>query len=512
MSNFDLVLDTFDGKISEVLTDVDFESFKYEYEINSTRTVSFVIEKTLRNKDIFDNIQNEGTINYKGQLYVIKSLSLSFDNISIKKEIVAHHIMYEFQNHFIDRDLENEQLNADTSDNAPVPKYTLKQVLDFGFRNNPLGYSYKIVGDFPEALEIPEALGDENGIEYLIKHAETFEYIIFGDNKTIYIYDPDKFYKESGVIIRQTLNSEGVSSTINTSDLRTWVIGYGKKKTKSETKNYNPIKTPSLTLNGKFTKTGTWRTEQKGASYEVDVDCLWGNETLDFNFKRGPKGGMWEFYLDDNKFLTTTGWYRTMTTDKITVAKNLSKGRHKFKAVFIGPDPNINYKDHKPTGYIGTEKAVILNLTAVLKGEDLYHYKYEYKSPNFKKFPSKKAKTIYEDNAKDLKDLQEKVIKEVNDEPTVEFSATYNGEDVLNERNTVYLKHEPLGFSTELKIVKLTEYHPILNKHVEVEFSNAKKDIVDIQQAINSNILKSSKTGKAVQSDNRITAVSVGSV
>ena len=85
MSNFDLVLDTFDGKISEVLTDVDFESFKYEYEINSTRTVSFVIEKTLRNKDIFDNIQNEGTINYKGQLYVIKSLSLSFDNISIKK-------------------------------------------------------------------------------------------------------------------------------------------------------------------------------------------------------------------------------------------------------------------------------------------------------------------------------------------------------------------------------------------------------------------------------------------
>lgn len=512
MNNFDLVLDTFDGKISEVLTDVDFESFKYEYEINSTRTVSFTIEKTLRNQDIFDNIQNESIINYKGQDYVIKSLSLSFDNISIKKDVVAHHIMFEFQNHYVDRDLNNEELNADTSENAPVPKYTLKQVLDFGFKGNLLDYDYKIVGKFPEALEIPEGLGDENGIEYLVKHAETFEYIIFGNNKKILIYHPDDFYKESGVVIRQTLNSEGVSSTIDTSELRTWVIGYGKKKTKSETKNYNPIKTPSLTLNGNFIKKGTWRTETKGASYEVNVDCLWGNETLDFNFKRGPNGGIWEFYLDDNKFLTTTAFYRTMTTDKITVVKNLSKGRHTFKAVFLGPDPNINYKEHKPVGFIGTEKAVILNLTAVLKGEDLYHYKYEYKSPNFKKFPSKKAKTVYEDNAKDYQDLKEKVESQIVDEPTVEFSANYNGEDVLNERNTVYLKHEPLGFSTTLKIVKLTEYHPILNKHVEVEFSNAKKDIVDIQQAINNSILKTSKTGSSTQSDNRITAVSVGSV
>ena len=76
----------------------------------------------------------------------------------------------------------------------------------------------------------------------------------------------------------------------------------------------------------------------------------------------------------------------------------------------------------------------------------------------------------------------------------------------------MHLKHEPLNFDTELKIVKFTEYHPILNKHVDIEFSNAKQDIVDIQQAINNSILKTNKTGGPSQSDNRITAVSVGSV
>lgn len=511
MNKFDLVFNSFDGKISEVLTDVDFDSFKYEYEKNSTRTVSFNIIKTNRNADIFNNIQNEGIIIYKGQEFVIKDLSIAFDNVSVIKEITAHHIMFEFQNHYIDKDLENEQLNSDSVEEV-VPRYTLKQVLDFGFRGNVLGYKYKIVGSFPDAKPIPDELGDENGIEYLVKHAEVFGYIMFGVNKTIYIYTPEKFYIDSGEVIREKMNSESVSSSISTADMRTWAIGYGKKKTKKETKNYNPIKTPSLTLKGNFIKKGTWRTQKKGSYYEVDIDCKWGNETLDFNLKKGPEGGMWDFYLDDSKFLTATAFYRTMTTEKITVGKNLSKGRHTFKAVFIGPDPNMNYKDHIPTGYIGTEKAVILNVTAVLSGDDLYHYKYEYKSPNFKNFPNKKAKTIYEDNARDRQELIEKVQAEISDEPIVEFSTNYIGNGALTERSTVHLKHEPLNFDTELKIVKFTEYHPLLNKHVDIEFSNAKQDIVDIQQAINNNILKSSKTGKAVQEDNRITAVSVGSV
>src|SRR5699024_11829423 len=45
--------------------------------------------------------------------------------------------------------------------------------------------------------------------------------------------------------------------------------------------------------------------------------------------------------------------------------------------------------------------------------------------------------------------------------------------------------HEPLGYNTDLKVVKITEYHPLLNKPVEVDFSNEREDIISIQLDIN---------------------------
>ncbi|MFQ3901711.1 hypothetical protein ABLV98_00400 [Staphylococcus sp. 50Mo3-1] len=38
-----------------------------------------------------------------------------------------------------------------------------------------------------------------------------------------------------------------------------------------------------------------------------------------------------------------------------------------------------------------------------------------------------------------------------------------------------------MGYNVELKVVKITESHPVVPKPVEVEFSNASKDILKIQ-------------------------------
>ena len=53
---------------------------------------------------------------------------------------------------------------------------------------------------------------------------------------------------------------------------------------------------------------------------------------------------------------------------------------------------------------------------------------------------------------------------------------------------------ESLGYNAELKVVKLTKYHPKLNIPVEVEFSNSKADFVDIQQKTINNISKITST------------------
>lgn len=471
----------------EILIDFDPSSFKYEYEINNERSISFTAYKTNVNADVFNMLQNEAIVLWKGQKYVIKQTQIKSDNTMLTVEVTAKHIFMEFQNHYILKDLENEEMNSEVSEDEEKPRYTLEQYLQFGFNGNKLGFTYQIVGDFNKRVIIDE-LGNKNGMEYLIEGAELFDYIYFADNKKIYIYVPNKFYKMAEEIIRYKYNTDEVSASVTTTDLKTYIRGYGKKKTSKETKNYSPIKTPQMTFNGNFIKKGNWRTETKGNSYEREFDCKWGNETLVFNLKKGEKGGLWDVYLDDEYVDTFECFSRTATTERIVIMKNLKKGNHIFKAVFKGGIPTINYKDHKPTGYVGTEKQNILNLTSILSGDDLYHYKSEYKSPNYEIFGHAEAPTVFDDNVLDKQELTEKLKSEIQDEPTVELSTNYLGYEQIKENNIVHFVHEPLGYNTDLKVVKITEPHPLVNEPVEVEFSNAKQDIVSIQQNINRKI------------------------
>lgn len=514
---YNLVVKDRQRKIGEIYSDFYPDTFKYEYEKNNERQLTLTAFKTYENADLFGLLINESILMWKGQEYVIKSTSIKNDNLMTTNDIVAKHIFMDFSKHYIEKDLENEELNGDTDDKNK-PTYSLEQYLDFGFRGNKLGFKYKIIGKFPNRVMIDD-LGDKNGMEYLTEGADLFGYIYFADNKTIYIYSEEEFYKRSDEVIRYAENTDEVAIETISTDIQTYIKGYGKKKTTKETKNYSPIKTPSLKLNGTFIKKGTWRTEKVGASYETPIKCNWGNETLEFNLKKGENGGMWDFYLDDNLLFTVTCWYRTTTTERIIVAKNLSKGNHTFKAVFKGADPNINYKKNIPCGYVGTEKATILNLTAVLKGEELYHYKYEYKSPkNYNVFGHSQAPTIYDDNVESQKELEELVQSSLQDEPVVEVSTNYLGFEQIKENHTVRLFHKPLGFNTDIKVVKLTESHPIMNEPVSIEFSNAKKDIIEIHNEMlrrvksTSSAIKAGKLGLGTSSVKTITSRSVGSV
>lgn len=484
---YQIIVQDRQGTRGEILIDFDPSSFKYEYEINNERSISFIAYKTNINADVFNMLQNEAIVLWKGQKYVIKQTQIKSDNTMLTVEVTAKHIFMEFQNHYILKDLENEEMNSEVSEDEDKPSYTLEQYLQFGFNGNKLGFTYQIVGDFNKRVIIDE-LGNKNGMEYLIEGAELFDYIYFADNKKIYIYVPNKFYKMAEEIIRYKYNTDEVSANVTTTDLKTYIRGYGKKKTSKETKNYSPIKTPQMTLNGNFIKKGTWRTETKGNSYEREFDCKWGNETLVFNLKKGKKGGLWDVYLDDEYVDTFECFSRTATTERVVIMKNLKKGNHIFKAVFKGGIPTINYKDHKPTGYVGTEKQNILNLTSVLSGDDLYHYKSEYKSPNYEIFGHAEAPTVFDDNVLDKQELTEKLKSEIQDEPTVELSTNYLGYEQIKENNIVHFLHEALGYNTDLKVVKITEPHPLVNEPVEVEFSNAKQDIISIQQNINRKI------------------------
>lgn len=129
------------GTQGEILTDFDPSSFKYEYEKNNERSITFTAYKTNVNSDVFNMLQNEAIVIWKGQQYVIKQTSIKSDNLMLTVEVTAKHIFMEFQNHYILKDLENEEMNSEESDEEK-PSYTLEEYIRFGFNDNVLGFTY----------------------------------------------------------------------------------------------------------------------------------------------------------------------------------------------------------------------------------------------------------------------------------------------------------------------------------------------------------------------------------
>ena len=522
-----LILKNRKGTFGEILTDFDFGSFKYEYEENNERSVDFTIYKTSSNADIFDTLLNEMLIVWKGQEYVIKSTSIKYDGAIVTNEITAKHIFMEFQNHYIQKDLENEELNNEGSEEESKPTMTLEQYLEFGFKGNKLGFTYEIKGKFTNRVAIDE-LGGKNGMEFLTEGVELFNYIYFADNKKIYIYNDETFYQMSDLPLIYKYNSSEVQATTSTTDVRTYIQGYGKKKTEAETKNYNPIKPPNLNYSDTFIKEGTWKTEIVGATYWKEFNCKWGNETLEWSLKKMSKGGKLDIFLDDEYIGSYECYSKTATTENIVIAKGLKKGTHKFKAIFRGGISGVDYKDSKPCMYVGTEKSTVLNLTAILKGTDVYHVTDEYYSPHYDKDDPKVAPTLYDDDVLDKTELRKKLVQELNDEPTVEVSTNYLGsmEDKhylknndIHENSEIRFIHQPLGYNLDLKVVKLTASHPLVNEPIEVDFSNSPTDIIKIQQGINRNIKKVNNLvkGGSLNSESsfsmpRLASDSIGSV
>src|SRR5699024_5315009 len=157
------------------------------------------------------------------------------------------------------------------------------------------------------------------------------------DNKTIFICDDDTSHKVTDVELIGGYNVDEASVSINTQEQKTYIRGFGKKKTKSETKNYNPIKPPNLTYNGTIVKEGTWYTERVGNSFTKRLNCKWGNETLAWTIKKSSLGGMVRVYLDNAIIGNYNSYSRTTRTEQIIIARNLSKGNHTIKVEFVGP-------------------------------------------------------------------------------------------------------------------------------------------------------------------------------
>ena len=494
-----LVITTSDREKSEPFIDYEYSTFKEEYEKNGSRSISLTIYKTSYSADVFNLFQNDNILLWEGQEYIIKSTSVKYDGMQVSSDIQAEHIMFEFQNHY----LEKESSDDDDDSTEESVTMSLKDYIEFCFKDNGLGYSYEIKGTFKEKQKI-ESLGEKNAMEHLTEGAETFGYIYHADNKKIYIHDDNSFYRSSDVELRYKYNTTEMSCSINSSDVKTYVRGYGKKITTSERKGYNAVKTPKVTLNGKFDTNGTYKSERVGDSYVATIDCKYGNETVTWTLKQMSKGGQIRVKFDGEDMGEYSCYSKNAQSKSITIKKNVKKGKHSLTATLIGPKKGVNYKKSNPCIYVGTEKSTVLSSEAKLTGKNAYHAYVEYKSPNYDPDFPKQAPSVYSDDIKNNAEMLEKLKKELQDEPTIEMSTTYSGSEELFYNDKIWFIHEPTGISGELKVVKITKSHPYANQPDEIEFSNTKTDILKIQQQINNTNIKQDSINRAVETEDRL--------
>lgn len=476
MSN--LILSNKSETFSEIVTDFKLESFKSEYEKNSNRSLSVSFYKTNKNADIYNMIQNESILTWLNQDYIIKTTNPKSDNVTLTNDVSATHIMYEFQGHYVPK----KEKEAEEESESAINMY-LKDYLSYIFKDNKQGFTYSVVGSFP-SKKLIESLGDKNGIESLNEGAEIFNYIYHADNKHITIYDDVNFYKDRGIDILGGYNTSDSDIKVDTQAQKTFIKGYGKKIPSKEYKNYTAIKTPSIRTTGTIVKSGTWYTEQVNAYYYSNITCKWGNETITWSLKKGSLGGMVRVYFDNEDLGTFNQYSKTTATDTIELTKRVQKGNHTVKVVFLGKTPKVDYGKNKPRMYIGTEKTTMFNSTAVLEGDKQYYAVAEYKSPYYNNSVPKEAPTVYYNNITNEKDLQDKLKKVLEDEPSIELVTTYTGKDIINERDEVYFKHKGLDFDTKLKVVSISSSHPSLGLPIEVGFSNKKNDMISIQRQL----------------------------
>lgn len=477
-----LVVRDITGLREEILMDIDYSSFSYDYEKNSSRGVKFSVVRTPYNSLTYDYLSNETIILFEGQSYVVKNCIDKTIGDMQTKDITAQHIMFECQNHFVDDEVEGSKT------------YSIQEYFDFAFKGNALGYKVFFKGEFPK-VEI-ENMGKKNGMEFLNEGAESFSAIYFADNKNITIYSEKEFYKQSDVVLRYRYNTEDITVTTDTSNLKTYIKAYGKKKD-TEDKNYNKVQVKALDFVGKFEKTGTFYTEEINANFSTSIDARWANDSLSFRLKKDKQGGLLDVYLDNKKIKTLSCWNAKAKTENLTLVDKVSKGKHSVKFIFVGEDPAHKMeKGKKARGYVGTEDAEIIKMVADVTGNNAYHAIATYASPNMSLYGKRIAASVYDERFTDATKLKEWAKKQITDVPETTLDMSYKGQERLTEKDTLYFIHTAMEFNTELKMVRLSRPHPFVNESATVGFSNSKKDVLKMQQQINNNLKKAANNLK----------------
>ena len=175
-------------------------------------------------------LEPEALITWKGQQFVVKQCVSDYQEGISTKQVVATHVYSEIQR------IRQEKVRSGTL------TYSIEDVLEFGLNNNELGFTWRVIGEFPKH-QITD-LGNCSGKDILAKITDVWsDAVIFPDNKLIKIYQQEKFITNDSRRIDYLNNASEVKLSFDSTGIvnKVWAIGKQKEGTDNAEYYFQPF-------------------------------------------------------------------------------------------------------------------------------------------------------------------------------------------------------------------------------------------------------------------------------
>lgn len=492
-----------EGLYEEILIDIDYNGFSYDYAKNTSRQITFTVFQTNYNKFSFDLLSGDAVIVYDGQEFIIKQCTPKVVGALQTKDITAAHISFTVQDHY------------QYSSKESSAEYSLDDVMKFAIGGNELGFTYQIIGDFEkktiESISANDALSLINDIA-----CGTFGAIFYADNKKLYLYSEDEWYREVQQTFRYQYNTNEVSVSEDITPIKTFIKAYGKEKENKDTKSDQAISQSAVSFSSKWTD-GVTSTKDSTASFEFT------GTGIDVYFDKSKYGGKVHIDVDGANSKSGTTYSEKSGTLTLTI-RGLENKKHKCNIKFTGVDstnPNTKKVKHqeaynvtdntgkivRKTKTVTTQEAATLevnnpvaNIYLENEGDDRYEAVVTYLSPAYKQWDKKMAAPVSNDKITDEDELLEFAKSQLQDYPDMSLNIIYTGKELVDVRDVWLLIHEPLGISSDVKLVSLRSPHPYTGQPQTLTFSSAHKDMLKIQNQLRKSVTNLSKQLSGVNS------------
>lgn len=202
----DLIITDLNGQ-SELLT--DYKNLRRKRRVNGEHSLSFLLIETERNQHSANLAKEESIIELDGQEYRIKKALRKVSGKKIVKLIEAHHVLF---------DLIDNRVYTKTTGSK-----TIQQALAFALEGS--GFTYSVIDAFGSA-DLGE-FGDDNSLALLNVICDTYGAEVDENNR--HLTFRTQVGVDAGVQIRRGYNLKTIEESVNSSNLSTYIKGYGKE-------------------------------------------------------------------------------------------------------------------------------------------------------------------------------------------------------------------------------------------------------------------------------------------